>query len=272
MERVDGLVAAASRIAGSCVLLAMVLGAPGPPCAEGAATAEGQSARLVAVRGQIEAVRAELGRMAGREQGLLGELERLGAELRLREAERAEVATRLAEVTAAIERRDAVLERLDGAQVERRRYLEFRLREIYKAGEHGALRRLLGSAESAEAWTAASYAGYLNQRDAEVLEAFRADEQRSAAERGALESERRELERVEAELGVAEERLERSRQSQRAALDRLRDDQRARRTALDELEASALELERVVERHAGGEAPPVQLDVRRFRGLLDWPG
>ena len=76
--------------------------------------------------------------------GVLGELEQLEAELRLRRKERQGAGLRLEDVTADIARHDVTLARLDEAQAQRRRYLAFKLREIYKAGSEQTVHRFLG--------------------------------------------------------------------------------------------------------------------------------
>ncbi len=143
-----------------------------------------EAARLERVQYEIARLETELENMAGQERGLIGELDRLGAELTLREREYEQVSLELAGLGTAIEVHDGTLSGLEDAQAERRGYLAFRLREIYKSGSEDWLRMVV-EGESVEAyWHALDYASYLSERDREVLGALRHDEQ-------AVDSERR---------------------------------------------------------------------------------
>ena len=95
--------------------------------------------RLAGVRSEISRLETELAALRGRESGLLGELERLGAELRLRRVELEDVTLRSQQVESEVAGLAAKLEQLNRDQDERRGYLVFRLREIYKAGSNQSL-------------------------------------------------------------------------------------------------------------------------------------
>jgi septal ring factor EnvC (AmiA/AmiB activator) len=229
-----------------------------------------EASRLSEVRFEISRLQEELQKMKGREQGLLGELERLGAEMTLRERESEEVALQLAEVTEAIERHDATLNRLGLAQSDRRDYLAFRLREIYKTGPNDWIRRVI-EGESVEGyWKALNYAAYLSQRDRDVLFALRRDEQLSTDERRSLDAARERLAKLQAQVQSVQARLSRSRRERTAALARLRQDQTVHREALQELELAAEQLTTLVD-SLPGDVGRIGLDIQKFRGLLDWP-
>lgn len=230
----------------------------------------GNQERLRRLNDEIGRLRLELDELGGREKGVLGELEVLGAELRLRRAQATEVALRLEDVRSAIESLELRLAGLRRAQRERRRYLAFRLREIYKAGRNEELRRLVGGGEVEAYWSGLRYASFLSQRDSRVLQAYRADAEAVLTEQAALESRRLELGAVERELDGQRRRLESSRRQRAALLTRIREDQSKRRAALDELRGAAAQLSRLIESLQGQAVAPT-LDVRKFRGLLDWP-
>jgi septal ring factor EnvC (AmiA/AmiB activator) len=200
----------------------------------------------------------------------LGELERLDAELRLREAEIGETSLRLEGTRAAIGERTDRLDRLERAQDERRGYLAFRLREIYKAGPDQALRVMIGGDELDRYWSGLRYAAFLSERDGQVLRAYRRDTRRLDRERQVLLAEERRLEATRLELSDARRRLASSRQRRVALLDRIRRDAGTRETALRELRAATAELTRLVDTLAPAQ-PGRALDVSKFRGLLDWP-
>lgn len=235
-----------------------------------ATPAEDPRSRLRAMRVEIERLRAELGGLQRKERGVLGDLERLGAELRLREAELGEASLRLEAIGADIEKRNRELERLEEAQGRRRVYLAFRLREIHKRGPVSGLRRLAGGEDLESYLQGLRYAAYLTERDGRILEAYRSDSERLRAEREALLEEKDRLAATQREAERARAGVSRSRLARTRLLERIRADQRRRRDALRELEAASEELSRLVHRVAPGRPGP-SLDVRKFQGLLDWP-
>jgi septal ring factor EnvC (AmiA/AmiB activator) len=226
--------------------------------------------RLQSLHAEIAKMQRELDALRGRERGVLGELERLDAELRLRETEAREAAVRLEKVESVIEGHDVNLARLDAAQAERRAYLAFRLREIYKAGESRMLQRVLAGDESESYWDGLSYASFLSERDARVLEAFHGDAANTAREREALEATRLELAEVHAELASRRDTVAAARANRAAVLLRIRRDEGERRVALAELQEAAEELTRLAAALQDA-ADRETLEVRRFQGLLDWP-
>jgi septal ring factor EnvC (AmiA/AmiB activator) len=234
------------------------------------AAAETPRTRLAKTQDEIRRLRAELDELVRRERGVLGELERLGAELRLREAEHREVSLRLRTISKEVEVRNGDLATLEDTQAKRRDYLAFRLREMYKRGPEDALRRLVGGDGASAYLQAMRYAAYLSERDGRVLSEYREDAVTMTATRNALQEEERRLRATRSEAQRARSSLARSRAERERLLDGIRDDAAKRRGALAELEAAATELTRLAERPAGdGSAPP--LDVMKFQGLLDWP-
>jgi len=242
------------------------------PAAAAERSTEGElerEAQLRAIQTEIEKLQRELAGLEDQERGVLGELERLGAALRLREAELREVALRLEHVRQEIEDRNTNLESLEQAQGERRRYLEFRLRELYKAGPDQVLRRLVGGDRAEQYWGGLRYASFLSERDARVLGRYRDDATRLEQERGELQATETELSAVSDELGQARNRVQASRDERSRVLRSIREDQNKRRVAIGELEAAAEELTDLVD----SLQPPAEpaLDIRKFKGLLDWP-
>jgi septal ring factor EnvC (AmiA/AmiB activator) len=233
-------------------------------------TAGSSESRLTRTREEIRRLRAELDELVRRERGVLGELERLGAELRLREAEHREVSLRLGTIAKEVEVRNREIATLAEAQEKRRNYLSFRLREMYKRGPEDALRRLVGGEGAAAYLQAMRYAAYLSERDGRILEEYRENAVTMTVARNSLQEEERRLTSTRLEARQARSSLERSRAERERLLERIRDDATKRRGALAELEAAAAELTRLAERPAGDGAAPA-LDVTKFKGLLDWP-
>ena len=226
--------------------------------------------RLESMRGEIGRLRQEMEGLGLREETLLGEVERLGAEIRLRYAELAEASLHLEKVTEAIGEQDRIIGELSVAQAERRAYLAFRLREIYKHGPVSGLRRVVGGEELASYLPGIRYAAYLSKRDGRVLGEFRVDSARLGLERERLATERDRLTEVRAQSERARVALTRSREQRGRAIERIQGDRRHRQVALDELESASRDLSRlVVELGEAAMAPTI--DVRKFRGLLDPP-
>lgn len=251
--------AAAAGAVGSSILLLIPIAAEEPD----------HGSRLQRMQGEIVRLQHELRGLSGREQGLLGELERLGAQARLREAQLGEVSLRLQQVRADLGNAAQRLQALEQKQLQRRRYLAFRLREIYKAGPEQPLRRLLGGRAASELWDGLRYASLLSARDGRVLDTYRLSSSRLASEREALVARQDQLEQLQAELAEARDELAHSRSQQAQALGRVRQDLHQRRAAIGELQAAADELTRLVD-----SLPAVTghfLDMRKFKGLLDWP-
>jgi septal ring factor EnvC (AmiA/AmiB activator) len=226
--------------------------------------------RLQVLHAEISKLEAELEDLRGEERGVLGELERLGAELRLRETKVREASVRLDGVTRAIEEHDAELARLHEAQAERRAYLNFRLREMYKAGSSQILQRLLTGDVRDSYWSALRYASYLSERDASVLAAFHVDAELTGRELRDLEATRRESAVVHAELTGRRDAVAAARRERAAMLESIRRDEGQRRAALGELREAAEQLSRLAALLEASEDRSA-LDVQEFKGLLDWP-
>jgi septal ring factor EnvC (AmiA/AmiB activator) len=200
----------------------------------------------------------------------LGELDRLRAEARLREAEAERVNLEIEGVAAAIEDRTGSLTDLELSQAERKGYLAFRLREIYKQGSNQTLRRLFGGEAVDSYLSGLQYAAYLSERDVRVLADYRDDAKRLVEERESLTKRRSELEGLRAELARARRRLAVARDRRSRLLEEVREDKSHRERALEELQGASSELSRLVDSFRPGTGGP-SLDVQKFRGLLDWP-
>ncbi len=223
---------------------------------------------LAAMRQEIARLQAELGDLQGRERGVLVELERVGARLRLRQAELDEVTLQLELTGSAAARAATRLEALRRTHADTRRYLEFRLREIYKRGPGSELRRLVGGGAVEGYLRALNYASWLSERDARALVAYRDETRALRREAELLARETARLESLRDEAAARRDRLVAARREHGAMLTRIRRDRDTRRAALGELESAAARLDELAQ---GGEAASPGLEVRKFRGLLDPP-
>jgi septal ring factor EnvC (AmiA/AmiB activator) len=229
-----------------------------------------RAARERAIQANIGRLEEELRALSARERGLLNDLERLRTELELRQAEGESVALQVEAVEEAIVERSRGLAVLEAEQEERRTYLAFRLREIYKQGPQQTLRRVVGGEELDSYLDGMRYAAFLSERDSRVLSAYREDTERLAREREELEARHVELERLGEDLARSQSSIAAARRRRARLLVEVREDAEKRRAALSELEGAALELGRLADSFLPGTEAP-QMDVRKFRGLLDWP-
>jgi len=208
--------------------------------------------------------------LGSRERGLLDDLGRLDAELERHAAEHERLTLELGDLRASIEDRGRELTRLESEQLARRRYLLFRLRERYKDGPEPVLRRIARDETTDPRPAGGRYVAYLTERDARFLRDYRAEAARIAGERDRLVTSRLERETLRGELAGTRWALEAVRRDEERLLTRIRGDRATREAAIGELGRASAELSRVVE-SIESPAPIPVLDVRKFRGLLDWP-
>ena len=102
---------------------------------------ESREARLQALRSEISRLAQELTGLEREEGGVLGELERLSAELSLGQTRLREVTLRAEAIGERVAGHQRTLDDLIRSQQERQRYLAFRLRQMYKGGSRQSLRR-----------------------------------------------------------------------------------------------------------------------------------
>lgn len=250
------------------VALTLAVAAQAP---EGARRGPDRERRIEALRDQIRRLESERARIEQRERGVLGDLERTRAELRLAERRLEEVGLRLEEVEDAIVRRTDTIAGLEQDQGDRARYLRFRLRQLYREGPTRAARIAVGGDDVESYLGSLRYASWLGARDARLLAEFRRDRERLGVERVGLVEERERLAATLEETETARRQLDGARRRQSRALARLREDRSLREAALDELSSAAVALDALVERGGDGAVASVRPDVAKFRGLLDPP-
>jgi septal ring factor EnvC (AmiA/AmiB activator) len=254
----------ARALAGALLVLAALGG--GASRTPGAERAD----RRGAMQEEILRLRAEMETLGRREQGLLGEVARLGAVLNLRAREAQEASLRLEEVRAGLAERRRRIVLLEAAQEARGRILAGRLREIYKRGTDVELRRLFGGGTVGDYLQGLRYASFLSERDAKLLRGWHDDGNRLRAEAETMIKEERGLDLARAEAMRAATELEKSRAERSRLLDAIQMDRAKHQEAIDDLERASRELGKLVQT-LGGAARGPALDVRKFRGLLDWP-
>ena len=226
--------------------------------------------RLDALQDEMKRLKGELAGLVVREQSLLGEVLRMDAEIALGRAELEDLSLRL---DATEERLAEGQKTLAGVIAERDRrapQLAARLRELYKRRSAGLLARVIVPNDDATSLDGLRYAAFLARRDAAQLSAWRQVTSRLSEERTSLADQRARLAALKAEASQKEAALTAGRSSRSSLLSRVRNDREQHERAYGELEAAARNLSHLVESIEGALAQPA-LDVRKFRGLLDWP-
>jgi septal ring factor EnvC (AmiA/AmiB activator) len=239
---------------------------------QGAATPaeDARKQRLDVLQQEMKQLQGEMDRLALREQGVLGDVARLDAEIALRRAELEDVSLRLRDTEERLAGSERVLTTIAAEQRRRAPLLAARLCEIYKRGPSETVAGVVGRLHPPGGLDGFRYASYLSRRDASQLAGWRSASKRLGEERQTLSVERERLASLRSEASRKEAALTTGRASRAWLLTRIRGDRAQHEKAFGELEAAARSLGRLVESF---EETPAQvaLDVRAFRGLLDWP-
>ena len=253
----------ALRWAALAALCGTILAASAPPATEA-------DPSLVRMQREIARLRRERDDLQARERGVLGDLARVDAELALKSAQLEEVSLRLAGARTTLDEHEAELHALDAVQRRRSPTIAARVREIYKEGTLPGIQRMLEAATVAGSLDGLRYAIYLARRDALQWSAWREASSRLDGERAALVRETASLASLQGEVGRGAAELESGRRSRAELLDCIRNDREQHDRALGELESASRELARLVDTLGSTGGAPA-LDVRMFRGVLDWP-
>jgi septal ring factor EnvC (AmiA/AmiB activator) len=259
------------------ILVAAVTLAAGRPVAAQDASPAKTEAELKAVRTQIDKVRAEMERDAGRRDKLTRELEEseksvgtARGELEKLRKERAAHAARRAELAALRQREEAALAADRGA-------LAGQIRAAHMIGEREPIKLLLNQRDPAETGRVLVYYQYFGKARASQI--------------AAIDAHLAELSRLDAELAVEEQRLATLEERQRGEVSKLQAARERRGRALVTLEAEsknrARELDRLKDQQAGLEKlvrelrraleridkfPTDSKDAfAKLRGKLAWP-
>lgn len=227
--------------------------------------------RLRRAEEELVRLRREMEALDRREQGILGEIERLDAGLRVRFAELEESRARAEVVALDVAAREERLRVLRIRQANAERWLRLRVRELYKAGPWSEASLLLGVGKATDVWDGVRAAVGAAERDRSAVVRWRETRAEMETELSGLVAEKETLDSVIDSGRRAAERLERDRAGREATVARIRADLGQRAQAVSELEEAARGLSTLTSDVPRGETAVPALDVRKFRGLLDWP-
>jgi len=245
-----------------CLLLgaAVVAAAPAGPLP--------RDERLRTVQERRKALEQDLVRLRGQEKSLLGDVERLEVEVRLRGEELREIQIGLQRTQ---EQMDATVKRLGEltAQVERERpVLAARARSLYKLGELSYLRLLLSVDRPSDIFRGYRFVTALARRDNERIAAFRADLQALATVRQDLETKTREAVALRESREKARRSLDADRRRKTALLTEIVERKETHAAYLQELQEAEARLTDLLNGLSEGD---VAVPVAAFKGALPWP-
>ncbi len=247
---------------------AVTLAQSPPPPEPSPAPADSDDARLRAVQERKRVLESEVQRLRGQERGLLGDVERLDAEVRLRGEELREAQLLLLRTQAELERTRARALALEESLRVARPALRARARALYKLGELSYLRLLLSVERPSDFLRGYRFVTALAQRDKEIVAAFAADLRALRATRAELEQRAREAQAQRAELLRRQKELLADQRRKTELLTRIVERKETHAAYVAELQQAEGQLERLVQ---GLDAGAVSVPVAAFRGLLPWP-
>jgi septal ring factor EnvC (AmiA/AmiB activator) len=220
------------------------------------------------VRERKRGLEQDLARLRSQERTLLGEVERLGLEERLRAAQLRESELLLertnAELDATLKRERELARSVEAA----RPVLAARARALYKLGELSYVRILLSVDQPSDFFRGYRFVTTLARRDNERLAAFRADLSALAAARVELEARTRRALALRSELSRQRASLIADRKRKSGLLAEITDKRETHAAYLRELTEAEVRLGQLLEGLGEGQ---VAVPIAAFRGQLPWP-
>jgi len=233
-----------------------------------AAPSQGFDERLARVKDRRELLTRELQRLRGQEKSLLGEVERLEVEVRLRgeelEAARLELQRAQAEMARTLVR----VRELERSVAVMRPVLAAHARRLFKLGELSYLRLLLSVERPSDFFRGYGLVTSLARRDGARMSAFRLDLANLSAQRSDLERRTRESVALRAQLERARGSLDQERRRKTALLTSLVERKETHAAFVAELENAEVRLREMLQGLGTADA---SVPMAAFRGALPWP-
>jgi septal ring factor EnvC (AmiA/AmiB activator) len=239
-----------------------------------AQTSAPQTAEAVQRRAneRLAALQKEAEALAGQERTLLNDLRKLEVDREIKVEKLTAVERDAADVRGRLDAASARARQLEGEAEKQRPDIEARMVRLYKLGRAGYWRMLLDVNSLREVGRAYRTAAALGRIDRDRVEEHRRTLASLAAERTALQTRAKELERLETQARRASEAVENA-VTARAALVKEIDERRDLNAQLTgELQDANRRLQATLAQIAAGhDAPAAVLPLRPFRGALAWP-
>ena len=233
----------------------------------GAQVPDGES-RLLRIRARKDALARDLEKMRGQEKSLLGDVERLELEVRLRGEQLRETQAVLQRANEQIEQSSRRLRELESTLAAARPALAARARALYKLGELSYLRLLLSVERPSDAIQGYRFVSALARRDRERIAGFRSDLTALAATRAELAAKAGQAATLRGELARTRAALDADRKRKSELLTSLVERKEVHTAYLQELGDAEGKLAQLLGGLGGGE---VSLPIAAFRGTLRWP-
>jgi septal ring factor EnvC (AmiA/AmiB activator) len=225
-------------------------------------------ARLRQIQQRRRELQAALEKMRGQAVSLLGQVERLEVEVRLRGEELREAQVNLQRTNQQLEATVRRLRGLEASLREARPVLAARARALYKLGELSYLRLLLSVDRPSDFFNGYRFVNTLARRDNERLARFRADMRELDRARTDLEHRTAEALALRAGLERARRNLEADRVRKTKLLTELVESKESNALVLQELEDAEKGVAQMLE---GGGGTEVAVPMGALRGELPWP-
>jgi septal ring factor EnvC (AmiA/AmiB activator) len=251
-------------------LLLVALQAPAPSPSAPAATAASSAAdeRLKKVRARREGLQHELVQLKSQEKTLLGDVERLELEVRLRGEELREAQILLQKTNAELDATVRRAKELEKSLAESRPVLAARARALYKLGELSYVRLLLSVDRPSDLFRGYRFVTTLARRDNERIAAFRADLLSLVTTRAELEKRTAEAMTLRETLEKTRRGLDGDRKRKTALLTQIVEQKETHTAYVRELEEAESKLQGLI---AGLDEGDVGVPVTALKGSLPWP-
>jgi murein hydrolase activator len=228
----------------------------------------GTEARLQKVRERRQALQREIDSLRGQEKSLLGDVERLELEVRLRSQELREIQLSLRrtreEMEAAVQRRAT----LDRSLAATRPAVVARARALYKLGEFSYARMLLSIDRPVDVLRAYRFISTLAREDRMRVARFRRDLTALTETRAELERKGQEMQAQKAEAERRRKRLDTERREKTALLTTIVEKKEVHLAFAEELSQAEGRLGEIL---AGSGGEEIAVPIAALRGSLPWP-
>jgi len=242
--------------------------APSPSEAPSPVPARSEDDALKRVQERKAILERELARLRGREKSLLGEVERLELEVRLRTEELREIQAVLQKTNAQLDATTRDVRGLEASIAAERPVLAARARALYKMGDLSYLRLLLSVDRPSDIFRGYRLVTTVARRDNQRIARFRADLAALADRRARLEQETQQALTLKADLDRARRTLDQDRRRKTALLTDIVEKKETNAAFVEELRIAE---EKLREMLAGLGDGDVTVPLPVFRGSLPWP-
>jgi murein hydrolase activator len=250
------------------LLVALAAAPQEPPSPDAPRQAASDGERLRKVQERRKALEEELARLRGEEKSLLGEVEQLELELRLRTEELFEIQINLKRTRAQLDATVARVRQLETSLASARPALAAHARALYKLGDMSYLRLLLSIDRPSDFFRGYRFITTLARRDNAQVAAFRSDLVLLTAEKATLERRTRESILLRSRLTAARRSLDGQRARKTELLTSLVEKKELNAAYVEELAQAETRLQQLL---AGLEGQDVTVPLGAFRGSLPWP-